>query len=334
MDTKQLPDDLNPEVVKACAEFIGKITGLVPPPHDAFPPEWHGYLRTFTSRLYAVARENAATVAPAAVAPKAEFEDPRVQAVYNILCGDDDPPLGGDHWEGWVSRRIVDTLFAPTPTVAADAAAPSDMPDELPGANQDWATIAPSVAFHLIERHADNWAHAGQLMELWRSAVNARDAAAAQPDDRAAAVGRMEMFSGKHGLTWLVDPQSLPAGTHLYARAAAPQAALTDEQIVEFCADFCRANDMDPRTENRMAYALRAILATAPTECISDAVRECAWTYDDVDYKWDSACGQSWVFNDDGPAENNARFCQGCGGKIKIAARKAEIERSAQGDEA
>jgi Lar family restriction alleviation protein len=41
--------------------------------------------------------------------PKAQFDDPRVQAVYAILCGDDDPPMS-EHWEGWVSRRIVDAL--------------------------------------------------------------------------------------------------------------------------------------------------------------------------------------------------------------------------------
>jgi len=72
---------------------------------------------------------------------------------------------------------------------------------------------------------------------------------------------------------------------------------------------------------------IQVLQPQAPTERMSDAARECEWTYDDVDYKWDSACGESWVFNDDGPAENNARFCQGCGGKIVIAARKAEIER-------
>lgn len=54
-----LPDDLNPEIVKATAAFIGQITGLVPPPHDAFPPEWYGYLRTFTARVKEIAGENA-----------------------------------------------------------------------------------------------------------------------------------------------------------------------------------------------------------------------------------------------------------------------------------
>jgi hypothetical protein len=89
MDTPQLPDDLNPEVVKACAEFIGKITGLVPPPHNAFPPEWHGYLRTFTSRLYEVARENAAPVAPAAVAP--------LKPVASIVTFDEFVQYGREH---------------------------------------------------------------------------------------------------------------------------------------------------------------------------------------------------------------------------------------------
>jgi hypothetical protein len=39
--------------------------------------------------------------------------------------------------------------------------------------DQEWTRVSPSVAFHLIERHAENWAHAGQLMEAWRLAVNA-----------------------------------------------------------------------------------------------------------------------------------------------------------------
>lgn len=67
----QLPDDLNPEVVKATAEFISQITGLAPPPHDAFPPEWYGYMRAFTSRLYEIAGENAARSADGRAIDKA-----------------------------------------------------------------------------------------------------------------------------------------------------------------------------------------------------------------------------------------------------------------------
>lgn len=40
-----------------------------------------------------------------------DFEDQRVQAVYEILC---DTDLEGkprdEHWEGWQARRIVSTL--------------------------------------------------------------------------------------------------------------------------------------------------------------------------------------------------------------------------------
>lgn len=43
--------------------------------------------------------------------PIADFNDKRVQAVYNILCSDESPP-SEEHWEGFVARRIVDELFA------------------------------------------------------------------------------------------------------------------------------------------------------------------------------------------------------------------------------
>ncbi|WP_322072212.1 hypothetical protein [Paraburkholderia bannensis] len=110
MDAKaQLPDDLNPEIVKATAIFIGKITGVVPPPHDAFPPEWHGYLRTFTSRLYEVARENAALPSDAAQAPIAWMR------VTDITEWTDTEPES----DGWTS------LYA-----APVAPAAAEMPDE------------------------------------------------------------------------------------------------------------------------------------------------------------------------------------------------------------
>ncbi|WP_249194991.1 Lar family restriction alleviation protein [Burkholderia vietnamiensis] len=47
------------------------------------------------------------------------------------------------------------------------------------------------------------------------------------PAMAAEAVGKIETFSGKHGLTWSVDPESLPVGTVLYA-GAYPQPAQAD----------------------------------------------------------------------------------------------------------
>lgn len=45
----------------------------------------------------------------------------------------------------------------------------------------------------------------------------------------------------------------------------------------------------------------------------------CLWTYDDHDYKWNSACGESWTFIDDGPEENGVKFCQGCGKPVVLS---------------
>lgn len=35
------------------------------------------------------------------------------------------------------------------------------------GESQDWANTYPAVAWHLIYRHGENWAHTGVLMERW-----------------------------------------------------------------------------------------------------------------------------------------------------------------------
>lgn len=41
----------------------------------------------------------------------------------------------------------------------------------------------------------------------------------------------------------------------------------------------------------------------------------CEWR-EDADGNWDSACDEKWSFIDGGPAENCARFCHGCGGRL------------------
>lgn len=35
---------------------------------------------------------------------------------------------------------------------------------------QDWAKTYPAIAWHLIYRHGENWAHTGVLMERWARA--------------------------------------------------------------------------------------------------------------------------------------------------------------------
>lgn len=46
--------------------------------------------------------------------PRTQWDDPRVQQVYAILCSPDEPPEQ-EHWEGFAARRIVDALFGAQP---------------------------------------------------------------------------------------------------------------------------------------------------------------------------------------------------------------------------
>lgn len=48
--------------------------------------------------------------------------------------------------------------------------------------------------------------------------------------------------------------------------------------------------------------------------------QHCEWTYDEHDSKWDSSCGDAWMFCDGGPTENGVKFCQNCGKPVLLAA--------------
>jgi len=47
-------------------------------------------------------------------------------------------------------------------------------------------------------------------------------------------------------------------------------------------------------------------------------MQACTWTYDDMDDKWDSACGEAWQFVDGGPEENRVRYCHYCGKPVQV----------------
>lgn len=55
-------------------------------------------------------------------------------------------------------------------------------------------------------------------------------------------------------------------------------------------------------------------------------VSACLWTREDeIDGEsWRSACGERWLFNNDGPAENKVRFCHGCGHPVQVAPETQE----------
>ena len=72
-----------------------------------------------------------------------DFDDPKVQAVYEILCNDEAPPKG-EHWEGFMARRIVDALAQPEkePVAYAD---PLDLAKDC-----NWDTF---ICQHSSENH-------------------------------------------------------------------------------------------------------------------------------------------------------------------------------------
>lgn len=57
----------------------------------------------------------------------------------------------------------------------------------------------------------------------------------------------------------------------------------------------------------------RAALSHAPT---SSASPSCKWT--ESSGIWETGCGQTWGFVEDGPAENGALFCHHCGGRLVL----------------
>ncbi|HBO4558877.1 TPA: hypothetical protein L4U67_001972 [Pseudomonas aeruginosa] len=57
----------------------------------------------------------------------------------------------------------------------------------------------------------------------------------------------------------------------------------------------------------------RTALAHAPT---SSASPSCKWT--ESSGIWETGCGQTWSFIEDGPAENGALFCHHCGGRLVL----------------
>lgn len=52
-----LPADVELAMVKACADFIGSLTGLIPPPAESFPPEMQAPFREFARRVFDITRD-------------------------------------------------------------------------------------------------------------------------------------------------------------------------------------------------------------------------------------------------------------------------------------
>jgi hypothetical protein len=75
--------------------------------------------------------------------------------------------------------------------------------------------------------------------------------------------------------------------------------------------------ELDPKVALAyLGYIPDAALAQAPQK----VAETCAWTHDESEYSWDSACGSKWGFVDGGPIENGMKFCHNCGKPLKVIA--------------
>lgn len=91
-------------------------------------------------------------------------------------------------------------LYTAPPPVAAGVPegmmlVPSTKPTVEDINSQDWAGMDGAIAFHLIDRHGENWSHTGRLMHAWRDAA-APSAPAADPAPADAVAGRDPVATG------------------------------------------------------------------------------------------------------------------------------------------
>lgn len=47
--------------------------------------------------------------------------------------------------------------------------------ERRPNSDQEWARLDGAVAYHLIDRYADDWADIGNMMEAWAKARAAQE---------------------------------------------------------------------------------------------------------------------------------------------------------------
>lgn len=53
----------------------------------------------------------------------------------------------------------------------------------------------------------------------------------------------------------------------------------------------------------------------------------CEWSQEDDSGIWNSGCGATWSFHDDGPAENGMHFCHSCGKTLVVEEPDASTEK-------
>ncbi len=76
------------------------------------------------------------------------------------------------------------------------------------------------------------------------------------------------------------------------------------------------AMDFDRVTAERDALQQR--LSAADQRIDDFAGGECEWHREDDSGIWNSGCGETWSFHEDGPEENGMHFCHSCGKRLVV----------------
>ena len=130
-----------------------------------------------------------------------------------------------------------------------------------------------------------------------------------------------------HGI--VVDPLELQALTNPYLSNADFTELVAWRELSLACSlpgavVWPNSWPQDVAVVAHLIWTLQTKLAAPPTAIPDGMVVECEWSFDGV--MWNTTCGESWQFTTDGPAENNYRFCHGCGKPVVIAAAPGSAE--------
>ena len=60
---------------------------------------------------------------------------------------------------------------------------------------------------------------------------------------------------------------------------------------------------------------------------------DCIWTFDDIDGKRDTACGEAFCFIDGNPSDNGMKFCPYCGKPLVTLAALGAVDDCTYDDE-
>jgi hypothetical protein len=256
-------------------------------------------------------------------APVTAFDDPLVQTVYNILCDADEGKPREEHWEGWKARRIVAALTTPQ-TQPAPVQEPADMDSFLPKLNELYGKITPPPYFAAADNRGiglagGRWTKNGAFQDVTNASV-ARHGGTDGDNIRfiVAVVNAWEKISA----ILATPPAAQPAPVQEQFRDATKMIVAGNKM-----ASIINTAITAPVNEWPTTYELDVVIKEwkqATTEdfaVVPPAAQPapCTWTKSNDPHMpdtFDATCGVVWTFTDGGPAENDVRFCPGCGGKV------------------